>query len=416
MRILVVSHEGDGCGVAYSLAQEGHDVTMSVEIKSQRRAGGGMYKVVDHWREGINKADLVVCDMVGWGRYEERWRELGKPCISCNMVMDQAELDREKGMYLFKSCGIEIPPTFSFTSPAAAKSILKEDWGSGWVIKPSGNDDTCNTFVVKEKEIFEWCLSRVSGPLILQRIVEGIEISTEGWFNGRDFIKPFNHTFEEKRFLNDNLGPATGCQGNVVFATPSNRLTRASVERLKPFLVAVGYHGPVDINCIVDERHAYALEVSARMGYDAIDALIAGLEEPFADLLFECATGTRKTMRITNKAMIAVRLSIPPWPHASPKEDDYGSPITGLDAGALRHVVLYDVYRDGSKYYTAGGDGVLLKATAVGGANGEDFTREARRRVYNTLENIKVSGKQYRTDIGQRVNGELKQLKEWGWL
>lgn len=417
MRILIVSHEGDGCGVAYMLAQEGHDVTMSVEVASQRKAGGGMYRVVDHWREAIGRADLVVCDMVGWGKYEERWREMGKPVISCNMVMDQAELDREKGMFLFRSVGITIPETYSYPNPAAARTGIKGmDWGTGWVIKPSGNADTCKTFVVKEQEIFDYCLDQVSGPLIVQRIVEGIEISTEGWFNGRDWVRPFNHTFEEKCFLNDNLGPATGCQGNVVFATPSNRLTRASVERLKPFLVAVGYRGPVDVNCIVDQHSAYALEISARLGYDAIDALAAGLEEPLADLLFETATGTKKSMRLTNKAMIAVRLSIPPWPHGEPEAGDYGAPIRGLDAGALRHVVLYDVYRDGGGYFTAGGDGVLLKATALGGANGEDYTREARRRVYNTLEGIKVSGKQYRTDIGTRVNGDLKQLKEWGWL
>lgn len=272
--------------------------------------------------------------------------------------------------------------------------------------------------LVKEKDELDWALQYCvpTGSFLMQAIVDGIEVSTEGWFNGRDWIRPFNHTFEEKCFLAGNLGPATGCMGNVVLSAESDRLTRATVEKLKPFLSTVGYRGPVDVNCIVNKSGAFGLELTARMGYDAIEALLEGLREPAIDLLFECAQGVKKTMDLTTDTMMAVRLSVPPWPSAKPKESDRGKPVSGLDDQVLKHVSATDLYYERGKWYTAAGDGVLLKATAHGRRQGSDLVGEVRGRVYRTLDAVKIGGKQYRLDIGERVNKDWAQLKEWGWV
>lgn len=419
MRVLFLSKEGDGLGVAHKLTQQGNTCYFWIKEERFKRAGRGIVERVDSWRGVLGKTDLIVCDMVGYGALESTLKSIGKPTISCSLVLEQAELRRGYGMELFQLAGITIPETFQCTSTDQAKSVASTDWEGGWVIKPDGNKSTAKTMVVKEKESFDWALKYCvpSGSFILQKVVDGVEVSTEGWFNGRDFIRPFNHTFEEKRFLVGDLGPATGCMGNVVVRSDSNRLTKATVERLRHFLSTIGYRGPVDINCIVSERKAYALEITARLGYDAIEALLEGLREPAIDLLFECAVGTKKQMEVTEDPMMAVRLSVPPWPMAKPKEEDYGKPVLGLDDAVLRHVAITDLYRDGGKFYTAGGDGVLLKATAHGpwGAAGDPL-REVKRRVYRTLESIKVGSKQYRTDIGDRFERDWKQLKSWGWV
>ena len=419
MRVLFLSKEGDGLGVAHRLAMEGHQCFLWIKDPRYDLAGKGMVEKVGSWRSVLGKADLIISDMVGFGQLEETLKQLGKPTLSCSLVLEQAELKRGLGMQLFQIAGISLPPTYQCkTIPEAQALVKKEEWEPGWVIKPDGNKDTSKTMVVKEKELFDYALRTCvpSGTFILQKIVDGIEVSTEGWFNGRDFIRPFNHTFEEKKFLVGDLGPATGCMGNVVVGTQSNRLTRATVEKLKPFLSSIGYRGPVDINCIVTEAAAFALEISARMGYDAIEALLEGLREPIIDLFFETATGTKKEMNLTEDAMISVRLSIPPWPMAKPKESDRGKPVLGLDEQVLKHVAAADLYKEGGKYYTAGGDGVLLKATARGPRTGADIASQAQKRVYRTLDSIKVGGKQYRTDIGDRVNKDYGKLKQWGWI
>lgn len=421
MKIGVLSKEGDGLGVAFRLQQQGNDVWMYIREPRFSMAGKGIVKKVDTWRELLGKADLILCDMVGFGVHEDLLRRLGKKVISCSFVLEQAELDRGKGMQLFRAVGIEIPETYQFKNVDEASKALKAlPFDQGWVIKPDGNIATSKTMVVKDEGLFAESLQKVRGSsLIVQRVVDGVEVSTEGWFNGRDFVKPFNHTFEEKNFLNDNLGPATGCMGNIVLARDSDKLTKATVERLKPVLAQVDYRGPVDVNCIVTKDHAYALEITSRLGYDAAEALCEGLREPVADFLFEVANGSKKEMDITRDAIIAVRLSVPPWPHAKPNYHEHrGEPVTGLTPEVLKHVYLTDLYKEGDRYLTAAGDGVLLKATAVGRPSGDDSlgVKEARNRVYRTLKNIKVGGKQYRTDIGKRVPDAWRQLKEWGWV
>lgn len=417
----MMSKEGDGLGVAHRLTQEGHDVSVWIKEPRFELAGRGIVNRVASWRSVFGRSDLVICDMVGFGPLENTLRL--KPCLSCSEFMDQAELDRGLGMRLFRAAGINIPLTIMCKNKAEAKAAVKsEEWGDGWVLKPSGNKSTSKTICVTDQETWEWSLDFIpEGELIVQRIVKGVEVSTEGWFNGRDWVRPFNHTFEEKKFLNDGLGPTVGCAGNVVFSAPSNRLTKSTVERLKAGLVQIGYRGPVDVNCIVDKDNAYGLEITARLGYDAIEALLEGLREPAIDLFFEVASGTKKSMKVTSEPMIAVRMSVPPYPMAKPKEENRGEPVLGLSNGALAHVAITDLYKEGDSYLTAGGDGVLLKATATGdfsaSANADErIVREARRRVYRTLDGLKVTGKQYRTDIGLRADRDWRQLKQWGWV
>lgn len=426
MRILQLSKDGDGLGIANRLALEGHSIDLYIKNERYARCGKGLVNRVSGWQQAARKADLIICDMVGFGRFEEMLQQTNKPYLACNRFVEQLELKREKGMELFTRAGISVPETFAFASVSEAKSLpTEQEWGLGFVIKPEGNAGESLTMIVREPENWDYCISKVpkDARLVVQRIVEGIEVSTEGWFNGRDFIKPFNHTFEEKRLLVGNLGPNTGCMGNVVFAHESNKLTRATVERLGPFLKMVGYRGPIDINCIVSEKHAYALESTSRFGYDAIEALSEGLQEPLSDLLFETAVGTKKEMAVTRDAMMSVRLTIPPWPNTVPRPDAWGEPILGIDEKALDHLYLEDVYRDDDGVYrTAGAEGIICKATATGrkstlpNGGGTDYVREASRRCYRLLDNISVGAKQYRTDIGRRVNANYATLKEQGWI
>lgn len=389
---------------------EGHDVDAWVKEPRFRRASMGIINRTRDWRPSLRRADLVVTDMVGSGKLAAEFRDSETPFIGANEYVDRVELDRALGMEMFQRAGVAIPETLSFASPRQVR--LPTPWNLGWVIKPCGNVSTAKTMMVSEAANWEHCLGKCpEGPLIVQRIVKGIEVSTEGWFNGKQFLRPFNHTFEEKRFMPGNLGVTTGCMGNVVCATDSNRLTRATVEKLGSFLRMVGYRGPFDVNCIVTKDAALALEATGRMGYDAVEALAELLDEPFGSFLFGVAKGSATPMALGGDYAIAVRLSVPPWPIQKPDETGPAEPILGLTPENLEHVFLTDVFKKDGKYWTANGDGVLLKATSR-----SPRISSAQQKVYATLEQINVSGKQYRNDIGGRVASELQQLEEWGWL
>lgn len=417
----MLSATADGLGVAQRLVTQGNDVAVWIKSREYAQSGVGIVERPNSWREKLAWADLVVCDMVGFGGYAEVFRRMGKPYLACNEMLDLMELDRAKGMEVFQTLGISTPETFSFKNVAEAQSAISGmEWQQGFVLKPDGNIGTAKTMVIKEEAELEWALStyKPGQSMVVQRIVDGVEVSTEGWFNGRAFLRPFNHTFEEKRFMAGNLGPNTGCMGNVVVAREGNKLTAATVERLTPFLAKVGYRGPVDINCIVNEKGAWALEATARFGYDAIEALLEGLREPVIDLFFETAQGTKKEMDLTNDAMIAVRLTVPPYPDEDHPQKDWGDPIFGITKESIKHLFLCNVFADPEdKFFkVAPADGLILKATARGGIVGKDYTKFARERVYRTLDNIRVSNKQYRLDIGQRVNRDMEKLVAWGWV
>lgn len=421
VKILIISETGDGLGLAQRLMSEGNDVAMWIKSPDYPKSGLGIIDRPTTWRERLAWSDFVMCDMVGFGHLEGVFRRMGKPFLACSEAMDQMELDRKKGMEIFQKSGIETPETWSFGDVTSAKeAIAGQPFEGGFVLKPDGNIGTGKTLVIKNQDEMKWAFStyKPGTSMTIQRVVDGVEVSTEGWFNGRDFIRPFNHTFEEKRFMEGNLGPNTGCMGNVVLARDSNKLTQATVERLKPFLVKIGYRGPVDVNCIVNEKGAYALEATARFGYDAIEALVEGLKESPLDLFFETAMGTKKEMAITEDSMIAVRLSVPPYPLEDVKQPDWGDPIGGVNVDNINHIFLCNVFADheDSLFKVAPADGLVLKVTARGRKQGGDYTGEARERVYRTLGNITCSNKQYRLDIGKRVNGDMAKLIGWGWL
>lgn len=408
MRVLIISKEGDALGVAHRLVSEGNDVKLFVRDTRYARSLKGIVPRVSDWHKHVGSSDLVITDMVGMGKLSRDFR--GVPYIGANEYVDRVELDRQTGMELFKRAGVKVPETLAFPSPRSVE--LPGPWRSGWVIKPCGNKDTSKTIVVKEQELWDRCIGKTPNcSLIVQRIVEGIEVSTEGWFNGSSFATPYNHTFEEKRFLAGGLGPQTGCMGNVVITADSNRLTKATVEKISPFLKMTGYRGPFDINCIVNESGAYALEATGRMGYDAVEALAEGLEEPLGDLLFETASGSLRTMPMASGYNIAVRTSVPPWPFRKPDHSEAGEPVLGIDEKTLPHLFLTDVYREGDRYFCAAGDNIILKATA----RSTDL-RLGQKKVYRLLEKIITNGLQYRNDIGDRVPGAIDSLRGWGWL
>lgn len=408
MRILFLSKQGDGLGIADRLTQEGHDVRFWASDSSYARDLQGIVARVDTWRPSVTWADLVVADMVGFSAHEPVFQRYGKPVISCNPVADILELDRSKAMTAAQAVGMTVPKHWSFRTPAQA--LLDFEWKEPVYIKPSGNLQAGETRCAQTYEQFRWTMGHlpVDQDVVVQERIEGIEISTEGWFNGTDFIRPFNHTFEEK-FLLPGCGPNTGSMGSLVVRAGENRLVSDTLLRMVPFLRKAAYRGPLDINCIVSKDAAYFLEFTARMGYDAIEALATGLREPLGALLFETAAGTKKEMSLTKDYMIAVRLCSPPYPFAGAATPNV--PLDGIVAENRKYFFPTGVMKRGDRYLTSGSDGVVGKVTAAGRT-----VQEARSRVYRTLGNIKGVDLFYRQDIGTRVERDLAQLKEWGWL
>lgn len=406
MKVLLISKNGDGIGIAQKLIEEGHSVKVWIQDSRYEYCGRGIVERVGAWRPFVAESDLLLFDMVGFGHLEPTVRKMGKPFLGCSVFADTVELQREKGLELLERAGIQVPAWDYFDSIVDLRDRLDYWPENGYYFKPNGNLSAASVQWCPNPETLFWVLGQTTCPFVLQEAVKGVEVSTEGWFNGRDWILPFNHTFEEKKFMTYNFGPNTGCQGCVVVPAKGgmNDLVRLGLLKLTPALKAIGYRGPIDLNTIVNEEGIWGLELTPRFGYDAIEALNEGLMEPLGDLLFEVALGVKKSMKLGTDIAMAVRLTLPPYPHADPDEADMGLPVV-IPEQDIDHIYFADVMRHDNNYRYSASDGVVLKATS----HGKNFNM-AYSRVYSLLSRIVLPNKQYRTDIGIRFNSD------WGLL
>jgi phosphoribosylamine--glycine ligase len=416
--ILILSKSGDGVPIALKLAEEGHIVKMWFKLAKAKVSLEG-YKNpsrVSDPRRMLEQYDLVLCDMVGLGSLCNELADKGKLVLGGGLFNDKIELDREYGEKVISLTKAKVPATVTCSNTTQLIDHL-QTVGSPQVIKPLGNKEVSLTLVSKDPANRALVsLARQLGdklvPCIVQERIDGIEISTEGWFNG-GWVRPFNHTMEKKRFMEGDKGPNTGCMGNVVWATNGDKLTATVLEPLEPLLERVGYVGPLDVNCIVTQDAAYFLEFTARFGYDAIQAWNELLKLPLFDYLYKVATKQADEVPVFQDSYsIAIRLSVPPYPSEKGTEQWAGVQVLDVPKEASKHVWLADVMRKDGVDVVAGVDGVLGCVTARGSS-----VRECRRRAYRTINNIVIHPDvQYRSDIGADTEENIAKLKEWGWL
>lgn len=418
--ILILSKNGDGIPIALRLASEGHVVKIYIkEAKAKASLDGfkNPSKISDP-KKMLEQYDLVLADMVGLGSLCEQLKKKGKLVLGGGVFNDRLELDREYGEKVVKTLAkIKVPEAGHATNKQELLTKLKTA-GKPLVIKPLGNQPVGLTLVSNDKQ--NRTLLGIANnygdqlvPCILQERIDGVEVSTEGWFNGKEWVRPFNHTLEKKRFMEGDKGPNTGCMGNVVWATNGDKLTETALEPLAPLLEKVDYVGPLDVNCIVTEQDAYFLEFTARFGYEAIQTWAELLKEPLFEYLYFMATAQPQEVPFfENGFAIGVRLSVPPYPTEENMERWRGVQVLDLPEEAKRHVWLADVMKQDGVEALAGVDGVVGCVTARG-----TTIRECRRRVYRTIKNIVIHPDvQYRSDIGEDAEEQVAKLRGWGWV
>jgi phosphoribosylamine-glycine ligase len=340
--------------------------------------------------------------------------------IACSEWSEEIELDRKLGSDIAQKIGMSIPETHDFRTLGQGVKFL-QGRKDRWVLKPHDNADLDLTYLEKYPgelfKKFQSDLRKRAGEkfhYLLQRVVDGVEISTEGWFDGERW-KHFNHTIEDKRLMTGNLGMAIGSAGNTVWMKGSQvgkpvaqGLLAEQFTRLTPWLKKAGYVGPVDINAIVAaDRQPYFLEFSPRCGYDALYCLLTLLETSLTEFFTQGFKGKFGAGFASSQ-----RLSIPPYPYASLEllaNMAKGVPIEG---NLTRRPWFWaeDVKRDeDGQLCCAGADGILGVATGRGST-----VKEAVGEVYRHLRGLKVGAYlQYRVDGVRRPEKALEKLAEW---
>jgi phosphoribosylamine--glycine ligase len=413
---------------------EGHEVFYYVHSPAEADCGDGFLNKVEDWRPHVEEADLIFFDDVRQkGKSEAvydsgRWYLEVKEKYSDKLVIgghpDTARLENDRvfGQQLLDQLGVPIVEMRCFTDFKEAAKFVQET-GKGYAVKHNNQVDrdlTAVFFTPEETvEFLEW-LDEVWPELgnghpvdfVLQEAVEGVEAAVTCFFDGERFHDEAVYLNREiKKELTGNLGRSTGQMGEVGVFLPRPRLFRETLAKLEPWLREKGYCSWIDLNCIATHERVVPLEFTPRPGYPSVYTFCELLDEPVGDFLLRMTRKDAAPIRYKDGFGAAVVLTSGTFPDQHPTRNRLAV-INGLEKVGLRHVWLSEARWYEGKVRGAGELGYHAVVTGSGLS-----IEEAAAKCYAILENIRVVPfAKYRTDIGEGVADELRQLTEWGWL
>ncbi|OGZ02374.1 MAG: phosphoribosylamine--glycine ligase [Candidatus Liptonbacteria bacterium RIFCSPLOWO2_12_FULL_60_15] len=426
LKFLFVSLESLSGDLAWTIKKEGHEVKCYIKAKSDADVYAGFVEKVEKWEDFADWADVICFDDVEFGEAAEKLRKKGKLVIGGSSYTDRLEIDREFGQSELKRHGVNVLPSWNFSSYDDAVAFIRQN-PDRYVFKPSGNTPSGGKgllFIGQEedgKDLLElleqnkdvW--QKKAPVFILQRYVSGVEVAVGAYFNGKDFIYPINVNFEHKRVFPGDIGPFAGEMGTLSFWSDSNALFRATLEKMLPALQGTGYIGYIDINCIVNGRGIYPLEFTSRFGYPTIHMHLEGIMTPAAEWMYRLARGEQFELKTKKGFQIVVRISVPTFFAKSKDRETVEMyrdlPILFKKPSNLDGIHIEDVKIEDGAWRIAGESGVLLAVTGSGAT-----VEEARKQVYSRVQNIMVLNMFYRTDIGGKWAEDSDRLHTWGYL
>ncbi|HIG97434.1 MAG TPA: phosphoribosylamine--glycine ligase [Candidatus Aenigmarchaeota archaeon] len=422
-KFLFVSNEALIGDVCWQVTKEGHEVKYYVKEADQKDVCDGFVDKIDSWEEYIDWADVIIFDDTGFGSVADKLRKSGKLVIGGSVYTDKLEEDRDFGQSELNSVGVPVLPHWTFTDFDEAVEFVKNN-PDRYVLKPSGKaqSDKELMFIGHEEDGKDLILvldhykktwSKKIKVFQLQKHAPGVEVAVGVFFNGKDFIMPINVNFEHKRMFPGEIGPSTGEMGTMMYWSQKNNMFHMTMEKMKEKLIASGYVGYIDINCIVNSKGIWPLEFTVRFGYPTISIQMEGILTPMGEFLYSLASGEDFTFKTKKGFQIGVVIAVPPFPF----NDNNAFKRYSEDAVILfkkddrSGVHIGDVKLIDDDWKMAGVSGYALVITGSG-----ITVQSAREKSYERVSNIMLPNMFWRTDIGVRWNSDSDKLQTWGYL
>ena len=433
MKILGV---GDYCdlGAMYlRLGESGHDVKVYVRDKNYHDVYANMLNFIFEWRDELawiheaGSDGIIIFESANYGIFQDHLRKQGYQVIGGSAFGDSLEGNREFGQQIMRNIGMQTAKTYQFNNYDKAIEFININ-KKRYVYKNNGAECLRTQNYVGMSENSSDLISLLSHysrqievnsnsvDFILMDYIEGIEIGVGAYFNGENFLEPACLDWEHKHFFNGNLGELTDEMGTIVTFRGSNFIFQNTLLRLKGILKESGYCGYINLNMIANEEGLWPLEFTSRFGYPGY-AICAELQVDSWGKIFKSMLNKTTINLETYKGFaIGIVLTVPPFPYNFGYDLlSKGLPILfkpSFNYSDSNSIHFKEVARSGDQLVTSGFTGNV--ATIV--CSGESI-EEAQRKAYTIAEEIIIPNIRYRQDIGNGlINGELKQLIDWGYI
>ena len=422
-KFLFVSKWGESVDIANATQNEGNQVKYFIETSGLKEIGNGFIPKARDWKKHIQWADVIVFDYTGYGKVAAELRAEGKIVFGGTEYVNKLELDRSFGQTEMKRHKVKTLPFVEFTTFHEAIEYVKKNPNS-YVIKPSGEiqdlkqllfvgseDDGAD--IIRVLKAYEKTWGDEIGSFQLQRKVTGVEISVGAFFNGTQFLKPLNITFEHKKLFPKELGVSTGEMGTSMFWTKESPIFDATLKKFETTLAKDNFFGHIDINCIVNSNGIYPLEFTSRFGYPQIQIQRAGINEPIGNFLFKVANGDKFEINTKTGFQVGAFIVVPPFPYQDKKTFETFSKDAVVIFKKEMKEGLHPMHlkKVNNEWLITGDSGLALLVTGTG------LTMlDAQKMMYNRIKNVISNNGYYRTDIGDRWFQDSDKLWSWGLL
>lgn len=427
LRIAFLTKDGTYLPFAVRCLLEGAEVRACWTKPRKSQIGVGMVDELPLGKLAAWKPDAVIVDCTGMGKIADRLRISGLPVYGGSDLADLLEFERDKVLDVLEHAGIDVPETYSTRNVSQAIAHVRKK-GKAFVIKLDGEKGAGSslTYVGQSSEdvieMLETYSGKIGGALInLQTKVQGVEISTEGFFDGQKFLPGlWNHTLERKKFMTGDIGPNTGCAGDVMWWTATNKVIEQGIKKLEPLLKEMEFYGQIDLNTIVErtfsaskkdpEFKVWGLELTPRFGINASVTLMQLVDQPMSRYFQQAARREVKNIQKEKGYALSVTLSIPPHPNKSAEIPSKNIPVL-FPISLLDRVNPLDMWWNKDHFESAGDGGWICSPAGTGST-----VKEAKYEAYSVVDGINLPNKQYRTDIGDKAEEDIKTLERWGML
>ena len=432
MRILLLDPMAAMLDFALRCEAQGHEVRWWIPQDrdgSRNPIGDGLATKVSEWRPSMKWAELIVLsDNARFLREFEPYRRAGYPIWGPSVATAAWELDRNCGVQVLESHGIECIPSLPFTSYDKALSHLTAH-PARYVCKPNGDVDKALSYVSKGPEdlafmLQHWKRTQPAGrEFLLQEFTPGVEMAVGGWVGRDGFLGHFLENFEFKKLMPGDAGPNTGEMGTAMryVTADQSKLAREMLLPLEAELIRQGYTGYIDVAVIVvEDGKPWPLEFTTRPGWPLFQ-IQQVLHPDVAGWMCDALCG-QDTFAPSTDIAVGVVMAIPDFPYGKlPREAVSGFPVWGMDV-SNRYFVHPSELKLGSAPVLKGGSLVqtpimvsagnyLLTVSGRGGS-----VSDAREQAYAHLKQLSLPNSPiYRIDIGCRLEEQLAVLQRHGY-
>lgn len=312
---------------------------------------------------------------------------------------------------IMAQAGVPTARAYVCETEAEAASAL-DAFAPPYVVKDDGLAGGKGVVVTPDREAAvahaRACLAKENGRVVIEEFLTGREVSLFCLSDGKHVL-PLEPAQDFKRAYDDDAGPNTGGMGAYSpLPWADHNLSELIVDRVaQPVIDEMARRGTPFIGLLycglaVDGERIRVVEFNVRFGDPETQSVLARLRTPLADVLAAAARGDLNQappLAWDERASVTVVLAAPGYPG----KVQLGDPILSL-ARAERHEDVQIIHAGTA----VGDDGVLrssggrvLSVVALG-----DDLEQARRRAYDAIAEITLTGGHYRRDIAQRAAQE----------